>query len=156
MANLSNNLTSISLHNFNYCPAMTIIQLKHSVFAGKSVLKVLQKYSIVVIFPTFTVSTIYADWSHTQRWKAAQIEQKRSAELLEWLKYLNMVFASLGITKQWGYMLVPLFGFYLGSILDRKETERMVMFRDKSALYGRTLKEGEEPSWPWLRRHSKV
>ncbi|XP_037050961.1 uncharacterized protein LOC119084910 [Bradysia coprophila] len=59
-----------------------------------------------------------------------------------------MVLSSLGVNKQWFYYLVPLAGFYLGSILDRMETERMVMFRDKSDLYGRKLKEGEQPSWP--------
>lgn len=59
-----------------------------------------------------------------------------------------MVLSSIGANKNWLYFLFPLAGFYLGSFLDRKETERMVAFRDKSALYGRTLKEGEEPSWP--------
>lgn len=61
-----------------------------------------------------------------------------------------MVLSSIGFNKQWFYMLVPLAGFALGAFLDRKETERMVMFRDKSALYARTLKEGEQPSWPWV------
>ncbi|EFA01357.1 uncharacterized protein LOC100141571 [Tribolium castaneum] len=42
----------------------------------------------------------------------------------------------------------PAFGFAFGWYLDRKETERLTLFRDKSALYGRVLKEGEAPSWP--------
>lgn len=43
---------------------------------------------------------------------------------------------------------VPLLGFMVGSFLDNLETNRMTMFRDKSALYGRELAEGEKPSWP--------
>ncbi|XP_053649000.1 uncharacterized protein ND-MNLL [Cherax quadricarinatus] len=43
---------------------------------------------------------------------------------------------------------VPLLGFCFGAYLDRIETERLTMFRDKSALYGRVLAEGEKPSWP--------
>lgn len=39
-------------------------------------------------------------------------------------------------------------GYGIGSYLDYQETLRMTLFRDKSALYGRQLKEGEEPSWP--------
>lgn len=39
---------------------------------GSSALKLIKKYSIVVLFPTFTVSTIYADWSHTRQWKQSQ------------------------------------------------------------------------------------
>lgn len=47
---------------------------------------------------------------------------------------------------QWG--VVPFSGFLIGWYLDTKETERLSLFRDKSALYGRELKEGEKPSWP--------
>ncbi|XP_043461181.1 uncharacterized protein LOC122497880 [Leptopilina heterotoma] len=36
----------------------------------------------------------------------------------------------------------------VGTILDRKEAERMTRFRDKSALFGRKLAPGEPPSWP--------
>lgn len=39
-------------------------------------------------------------------------------------------------------------GLGLGSYVDYQDTLRMTMFRDKSALYGRVLKEGEQPSWP--------
>ncbi|XP_058455924.1 NADH dehydrogenase [ubiquinone] 1 beta subcomplex subunit 1 [Malaya genurostris] len=53
-----------------------------------------------------------------------------------------------GITKQYVLVFIPLAGFGFGWFLDCKETERMTMFRDKSALYGRILKEGEKPSWP--------
>lgn len=59
-----------------------------------------------------------------------------------------MVFGSLGLTRQYIWFGLPLVGFSIGWFLDRKETERMVMFRDRSALYGRQLKDGEQPSWP--------
>lgn len=39
-------------------------------------------------------------------------------------------------------------GAAIGCYYDRHDTQRMIMFRDKSALYGRELKEGEPPSWP--------
>ncbi|XP_022920960.1 NADH dehydrogenase [ubiquinone] 1 beta subcomplex subunit 1 [Onthophagus taurus] len=52
------------------------------------------------------------------------------------------------LPKGWPWMAFPLVGYGIGWFLDRKETERMVLFRDKSALYGRVLKEGEQPSWP--------
>ncbi|XP_037050962.1 uncharacterized protein LOC119084911 [Bradysia coprophila] len=49
----------------------------------KGFLKVLKKYSVVVIFPTFTASTIYADWSHTKQWKASKIQQHTNVELVQ-------------------------------------------------------------------------
>lgn len=58
-----------------------------------------------------------------------------------------MVFGVLGLTRQYVWFALPLTGFYLGLFLEHKETERMSMFRDKSALYGGRLKEGEKPSW---------
>lgn len=56
--------------------------------------------------------------------------------------------AVFGITRQYVFAAIPLSGFMFGWWLDRKETERMVRFRDKSALFGRELKPGERPSWP--------
>ncbi|GFG33033.1 hypothetical protein Cfor_10750 [Coptotermes formosanus] len=56
--------------------------------------------------------------------------------------------AIFGITRQYVLAAIPVSGFMLGWWLDRKETERMVRFRDKSALFGRELKPGEKPSWP--------
>lgn len=43
---------------------------------------------------------------------------------------------------------VPMIGFTIGAYFDFIESNRMVMFRDKSALYGRQLNDGEAPSWP--------
>lgn len=59
-----------------------------------------------------------------------------------------MVLSAIGLNRQYLWMAVPMLGFTFGWYLDRTETERMTRFRDKSALYGRQLKEGEEPSWP--------
>ncbi|XP_055843441.1 NADH dehydrogenase [ubiquinone] 1 beta subcomplex subunit 1 [Episyrphus balteatus] len=53
----------------------------------------------------------------------------------------------IGVTKQWVWISLPLLGGVIGTYLDNLETERMTMFRDKSALYGRKLKPGEAPSW---------
>lgn len=57
--------------------------------------------------------------------------------------------ALFGLT--WDYLIVAVpiaAGFFFGKFLDDKETERMTLFRDKSALYGGMIKEGEKPSWP--------
>ncbi|XP_049536742.1 uncharacterized protein LOC126572989 [Anopheles aquasalis] len=53
-----------------------------------------------------------------------------------------------GLNKSYLWGVLPLIGYGFGMFLDNKETERMTLFRDKSALYGRVLKEGEKPSWP--------
>lgn len=50
--------------------------------------------------------------------------------------------------SQYIWFALPLTGFFLGWQMDRSEVLRMTRFRDKSALYGRELKEGEAPSWP--------
>lgn len=52
------------------------------------------------------------------------------------------------IPKNVHYGLFPITGYLFGMYLDRQETERLALFRDKSALYGRVLKENEQPSWP--------
>lgn len=38
--------------------------------------QLIRKYSLVIIFPTFTAGAIYADYSHTQRWKAQKALEK--------------------------------------------------------------------------------
>ncbi|XP_066144302.1 NADH dehydrogenase [ubiquinone] 1 beta subcomplex subunit 1 [Euwallacea fornicatus] len=52
------------------------------------------------------------------------------------------------LPKQWPFMAFPLLGYLFGKYIDRSESERLSLFRDKSALYGRVLKEGEKPTWP--------
>ncbi|KAG8224234.1 hypothetical protein J437_LFUL002690 [Ladona fulva] len=56
--------------------------------------------------------------------------------------------AVFGITKQFAWAALPFTGYFIGKYLDNLETERMTLFRDKSALYGRELQPGEKPSWP--------
>ncbi|KAK5642798.1 hypothetical protein RI129_008965 [Pyrocoelia pectoralis] len=47
------------------------------------------------------------------------------------------------------FMIIPFIGYGFGWFLDRKETERMTLFRDKSALYGPcTPDPSRPPSWP--------
>ncbi|EDV34306.1 uncharacterized protein Dana_GF21240, isoform E [Drosophila ananassae] len=53
----------------------------------------------------------------------------------------------LGLDKRYLWSALPLLGFAIGHFLDKKETERMTMFRDKSALYGRPGGSDKEPSW---------
>ncbi|KAF6200846.1 hypothetical protein GE061_005293 [Apolygus lucorum] len=52
------------------------------------------------------------------------------------------------IAKSYLALVIPLAGFFVGKYLDDQETLRMTRFRDKSALYGRKLAPGEQPSWP--------
>lgn len=47
-----------------------------------ALLSVLRKYSLVIAFPAFTVTTIWADYSHTQQWKRNILEQHRNQEKL--------------------------------------------------------------------------
>ncbi|KAG7268718.1 hypothetical protein CRUP_022845 [Coryphaenoides rupestris] len=46
----------------------------------------------------------------------------------------------------WINLLVPI-GFVLGCYLDRLQDSKLTAFRNKSALYGRELKPGEEYTW---------
>ncbi|XP_053947919.1 uncharacterized protein LOC129237804 [Anastrepha obliqua] len=41
-----------------------------------------RKYGAVIFFPTFTVTTILADWTHTQAWKKQQRKLAKESELL--------------------------------------------------------------------------
>lgn len=52
--------------------------------SGRVLLKSLRKHSIVILFPTFTAATIYADLSHTRTWKQSLLaaSQKNTTELL--------------------------------------------------------------------------
>ncbi|KAM8720083.1 hypothetical protein ACLKA7_006177 [Drosophila subpalustris] len=99
---------------------------------GSSIISQLaRKYGAVIFFPTVTVGSIYADWSHTR--------------LKSRITTFKMV---LGLDKRAMWAALPLLGFAIGHFLDKKETERMSMFRDKSALYGRPAgSEDKPPSW---------
>lgn len=57
--------------------------------------------------------------------------------------------ALFGLTMDYFIVAIPItIGALFGKFLDDKETERMSLFRDRSALYGGMVKEGEKPSWP--------
>lgn len=49
---------------------------------------------------------------------------------------------------QYVALTLPVAALLVGRYLDNQETLRMTRFRDKSALYGRTLGPGEQPTWP--------
>ncbi|KAI5646977.1 MNLL subunit domain-containing protein [Phthorimaea operculella] len=57
--------------------------------------------------------------------------------------------AIFGITTRYVWFAVPFTGYFIGKYLDDQETLRMTNFRDKSALYGGRVKEGDPPSWPF-------
>ncbi|KAI9999467.1 hypothetical protein NQD34_018514 [Periophthalmus magnuspinnatus] len=50
------------------------------------------------------------------------------------------------VKNNWMQILVPL-GFVIGMYLDRKQDEKLTAFRNKSLLFGRELKPGEEVTW---------
>lgn len=51
--------------------------------AGIQIGYLLKRYSIVVLLPTITVSTIYADWAHTRQWKKQQLEIANTTEVIK-------------------------------------------------------------------------
>ncbi|XP_032998413.1 NADH dehydrogenase [ubiquinone] 1 beta subcomplex subunit 1-like [Lacerta agilis] len=50
------------------------------------------------------------------------------------------------VRGHWAVTLVPI-GFVLGCYLDRRNDEKMALFRNKSKLFQRELKPGEEVTW---------
>ncbi|XP_043930594.1 NADH dehydrogenase [ubiquinone] 1 beta subcomplex subunit 1 [Protopterus annectens] len=50
------------------------------------------------------------------------------------------------VREHWAAVLVPL-GFVIGWYWDRKNDEKLTAFRNKSVLYHRELKPGEEVTW---------
>ncbi|XP_063295269.1 NADH dehydrogenase [ubiquinone] 1 beta subcomplex subunit 1 [Pelobates fuscus] len=53
----------------------------------------------------------------------------------------------IGIVREhWPAVLVPM-GFVIGWYLDRRNNEKLSMFRNRSVLYRRELKPGEEVTW---------
>lgn len=47
-----------------------------------------------------------------------------------------------------GLVIAVIVGFNIGALVDRSDTNSMVIYRDRSALYGGKVKEGDQPSWP--------
>ncbi|XP_054618479.1 NADH dehydrogenase [ubiquinone] 1 beta subcomplex subunit 1-like [Dunckerocampus dactyliophorus] len=48
--------------------------------------------------------------------------------------------------EHWMNLLVPM-GFVIGWYLDKTQDQKLTAFRNKSALYSRELKPGEEVTW---------
>ncbi|XP_028997578.1 NADH dehydrogenase [ubiquinone] 1 beta subcomplex subunit 1-like isoform X2 [Betta splendens] len=48
--------------------------------------------------------------------------------------------------EHWTNLLVPM-GFVIGWYLDKLQDQKLTAFRNKSALYRRELKPGEEVTW---------
>uniref|UniRef100_A0A3P9NUW5 NADH dehydrogenase [ubiquinone] 1 beta subcomplex subunit 1 n=1 Tax=Poecilia reticulata TaxID=8081 RepID=A0A3P9NUW5_POERE len=46
----------------------------------------------------------------------------------------------------WAHILIPM-GFVVGWYLDKQQDQKLTAFRNKSALYKRELKPGEEVTW---------
>lgn len=65
---------------------------------------------------------------------------------------LEMVYLKPRITlsfmakKLWP-LIPPVIGLQIGAFFDQYDSKRYLRFRDKSALYGKKLAEGEPPSW---------
>ncbi|MCI4389597.1 hypothetical protein PGIGA_G00099970 [Pangasianodon gigas] len=57
-----------------------------------------------------------------------------------------MVNFAVMVREHWVNVLVPL-GFVIGIYLDRWNDQKLTAFRNKSALYSRELKPGEEYTW---------
>lgn len=54
-----------------------------------------------------------------------------------------------GLERGLGSLFIcAIVGWNIGAIVDRSDTESMVIWRDRSALYGGKVKEGDPPSWP--------
>lgn len=59
------------------------------------------------------------------------------------------IFRVTGLEKHYGKeFLMFAIAIAAGTYWDRYDTNRMIIYRDKSALFGRELEEGEPPSWP--------
>ncbi|NWW22267.1 NDUB1 dehydrogenase, partial [Falcunculus frontatus] len=57
-----------------------------------------------------------------------------------------MVNFAQAVRDHWVHILVPL-GFVIGCYLDRWNDEKLSLYRNKSLLYKRELKPGEEVTW---------
>uniref|UniRef100_UPI001ED7D7AC NADH dehydrogenase [ubiquinone] 1 beta subcomplex subunit 1-like n=1 Tax=Scatophagus argus TaxID=75038 RepID=UPI001ED7D7AC len=50
------------------------------------------------------------------------------------------------VRDHWVNVLVPM-GFVIGCYLDRQQDQKLTAFRNKSALFKRELRPGEEVTW---------
>lgn len=65
------------------------------------------------------------------------------------LNAIQRMFRFTGMERGMGSLFACVFfGYNIGSMIDRSDTNSMVIFRDRSALYAGNVKEGDPPSWP--------
>ncbi|XP_065349307.1 uncharacterized protein ND-MNLL [Cloeon dipterum] len=53
----------------------------------------------------------------------------------------------LSVVPRLAWMGVPFIGYFIGMKIERMETERLTLYRDKSALYGSPVPPAT-PTWP--------
>ncbi|KAI9543914.1 hypothetical protein NQZ68_004962 [Dissostichus eleginoides] len=70
--------------------------------------------------------------------KATKSVNTRAAETM--VNFLSLA------REHWAIILVPM-GFVVGCYLDRREDNKLTAFRNKSLLFRRELKPGEEVTW---------
>lgn len=63
------------------------------------------------------------------------------------MSYLSASWNVIGFNKYWALFIPPICGYYFGKYLDDEERARSTTFRDKSALFGGNVKEGDPPTW---------
>ncbi|XP_008282509.1 NADH dehydrogenase [ubiquinone] 1 beta subcomplex subunit 1 [Stegastes partitus] len=57
-----------------------------------------------------------------------------------------MVNFAAAVREYWTHIFVPM-GFVIGWYLDKQQDQKLTAFRNKSFLYKRELKPGEEVTW---------
>ncbi|XP_069017831.1 NADH dehydrogenase [ubiquinone] 1 beta subcomplex subunit 1 [Embiotoca jacksoni] len=57
-----------------------------------------------------------------------------------------MVNFAAAAREYWVHILVPM-GFVIGWYFDKQQDKKLTAFRNKSVLYSRELKPGEEVTW---------
>uniref|UniRef100_UPI00398EA6E4 NADH dehydrogenase [ubiquinone] 1 beta subcomplex subunit 1 n=1 Tax=Pristiophorus japonicus TaxID=55135 RepID=UPI00398EA6E4 len=76
----------------------------------------------------------------------APVAEEEAAARAEWETCASIMNLVSIIREHWTNILVPL-GFVLGCYLDRRNDGKLTAFRNKSILYRRELKPGEETTW---------
>lgn len=64
------------------------------------------------------------------------------------MSFFARMFRFTGLEKDYKPLLGLMAAFALGGLWDRYDTNQMIIYRDKSALYGPRKREGDPPSWP--------
>lgn len=124
----------------------------------KNIGRLYHKYVTAITFPVVFFGLIYADWSHTQKWKKnLQLKEglhqwvakmtDNNAILDKLAKMKSQYTKTPSLRTQYLLCLIPFAFFYLGYRLELIENERMSRYRDKSKLYGIPGNPPSEPSW---------